>query len=343
MARGEHSLLLQHRPCRRARCPETSSCRIHFAARRTSPARWATNTTIGAYQLALPDPLFNSSDGEPSSTPRNDYYGMTAKGRTPLQERLRPPGHLRLVEGYVQRQPAAESGRLPEAVSRTEQRRRPLHLQHQPHLCPALRARAAYRGARQPIGRISRSADGSSAASSPSSSGTPVSLPTNSAFFQGGDPGSGFVKTRQHWFDTSKFAPFPSSSTPAATLSNPSAIYPAWTGASQACQAPSYEPPTSTSSPANGVYQDFATWRTRNPVYFGDVRNPAYINQDVGLRKTFPIHEQTRLQLRFDAFNAVQPSCIRWTGNHGRKQRLRVPWQLPNYFGTEQYAAGYSI
>jgi hypothetical protein len=132
-------------------------------------------------------------------------------------------------------------------------------------------------------------------------SGTPVSLPTNGAYWQGGDPGLGGAKTRQHWFNTSKFAPFPSSTTTVATLNNTS-IYPTWTGVSSLPGA-SYNPPAGQTNPANGVYQDYATWATRNPVYFGDVRNPPYVNQDLGLRKIFPIREQTRVELRLDTFN----------------------------------------
>jgi hypothetical protein len=55
-------------------------------------------------------------------------------------------------------------------------------------------------------------------------SGTPVGLPTNTSFFEGGDPGIG-NKTRQHQFNTSKFAPFPTISTTVAQLQ----AYPTWT------------------------------------------------------------------------------------------------------------------
>ena len=143
-------------------------------------------------------------------------------------------------------------------------------------------------------------------------SGTPVSLPTNSAFFQGGDPGSGFVKTRQHWFDTSKFAAFPSSTTTIANLRN-TAIYPSWTNV-LGYPGGSYVP-AANDTIKNGVYQDFATWATRNPIYFGSVRNPAYVNQDLGLRKAFHIHEQTRFQLRFDVFNAFNHPVFSGPGN----------------------------
>ncbi len=259
-----------------------------------------TNTTIGAYQLALPDPLFNSLT-ETFFNATNDYYGMTARA----EHRYRNGFGLLVTFAWAK---DLYNGNLPQnqAVSQKLFRElssgdvRFIYNINPTYVLPF--GRGQFIGGH--VNRLTDLAIGGWELSGifTFNSGTPVGLPTNSAFFQGGDPGSGFVKTRQHWFDTSKFAPFPSSSTPVASLSNPS-IYPAWTGVTSLPGA-NYVPPTLTSNPANGVYQDFATWRTRNPVYFGDVRNPPYVNQDLGLRKAFPIHEQTRLQLRFDAFNA---------------------------------------
>lgn len=133
-------------------------------------------------------------------------------------------------------------------------------------------------------------------------SGTPLGLPTNSSFFQGGDPGLGSAKTKKKWFDTSKFAAFPGSNTPYATVHNPSA-YPDWTGIAA---LPGYNwVPGSTDKVTNGVYHDFSTWSTGNPVYYGDVRSMFTNNWNIGLRKAFPIHDQVRLQFRADAFNAL--------------------------------------
>jgi hypothetical protein len=132
-------------------------------------------------------------------------------------------------------------------------------------------------------------------------SGTPVSLPTNSAFFEGGDPGSGFTKSRSKWFDTSKFQPFPNKSTTVAQLN----AYPTWTGA-QGLPGASYTPTAADikSGLGNGVYNDFGTWQTNNDTTYGDVRNPAFLDLDIGLRKLFTIRGQRKFELRMDAFNA---------------------------------------
>lgn len=134
-------------------------------------------------------------------------------------------------------------------------------------------------------------------------SGTPLSLPTNSGFFQGGDPGLNSNKSSKKWFDTSKFIPFPTINTKAADIHNPN-IYPAWTKIST---MPGYGwSPTSSSDKAlNGVYHDFATWSSNNPTYYGDVRSP-YINTwNMGARKSFRFDRGIGLQLKIDAFNAL--------------------------------------
>jgi hypothetical protein len=64
--------------------------------------------------------------------------------------------------------------------------------------------------------------------------------------------------------------------------------------------------PTSSSDKAlNGVYHDFATWSTNNPTQFGDVRNPYTNKWDLGIRKSFRLDRGIALQLRMDAFNAL--------------------------------------
>jgi len=134
-------------------------------------------------------------------------------------------------------------------------------------------------------------------------SGTPLSLPTNSAFFQGGDPGFGSRKKSSKWFDTSKFVAFPTVSTTASDIHNES-LFPGWTGIST---LPGYNwQPTSTSDATkNGVYHDFATWSTNNPTNFGDVRNPYTNTWDIGARKSFRFERGITLQLKADAFNAL--------------------------------------
>jgi hypothetical protein len=63
--------------------------------------------------------------------------------------------------------------------------------------------------------------------------------------------------------------------------------------------------PTSTSGVQNGVYQDFSTWNTYNKHTFGNIRNPYTTNLDLGARKNFPITRTTKIELRIDAFNAL--------------------------------------
>jgi len=134
-------------------------------------------------------------------------------------------------------------------------------------------------------------------------SGTPLKLPTNSAFFKGGDPSLGSGKSTKKWFDTSKFVAFPTVSTTVAQLTNTS-LYPAWTGVAS-LPGYSWVPTSSSDASKNGVYQDFSTWSTNNPVYFGTVRSPFTNNWNIGLRKTVSIHKDIKLQLRADAFNAL--------------------------------------
>lgn len=131
-------------------------------------------------------------------------------------------------------------------------------------------------------------------------SGTPLSMPTNSSFYEGGNPSLGSKKTKKKWFDTSKFAPFPGSSITKAQLETQ---WPSWTGVTN---MPGYSwTPTSTSGVQNGVYQDFSTWNTYNQYTFGNLRNPYTTNLDLGVRKNFPLTRTTKIEIRLDAFNAL--------------------------------------
>ena len=264
----------------------------------------SSNTTIGAYQLALPNPLFNSLT-ENFYNATNDYYGMTERAERRFKDGLGLLATFAWAKDMY-------NGNLPQNQAVSQQLFRELssgdvrfiYNINPTYVLPFGRGKLIG-------GHVNRWADLAIGGWELTgiftfNSGTPVSLPTNSAFFQGGDPGSGFVKTRQRQFDISKFAPFPGTSTSLATLTNP-AVYPAWTGV-LGLPGGSFVPTAAdvkNGNQLNGVYQDFATWRTRNPVYFGDVRNPAYENLDAGLRKSVPIHEQVRLELRIDAFNAA--------------------------------------
>jgi hypothetical protein len=132
-------------------------------------------------------------------------------------------------------------------------------------------------------------------------SGTPLNLATNSAFWDGTDPSLGNKKSGKEWFDTSKFEPFPSRSMTTAQI----ALYPSWTKV-QGLPGAGYTPAAgSTDATKNGVYQDFTTWSSYNQHTFGNIRNPYTTTVTLGVRKSFPIADQTRLQLRIDAFNAL--------------------------------------
>jgi hypothetical protein len=133
-------------------------------------------------------------------------------------------------------------------------------------------------------------------------SGVPVTFNTNGAFFQGTDPKARGQKSHLNWFDTTKFAAFPSSSVSNATLAN-TTVYPAWTGVTSLPGAGFV--PTSGSGPQNGVYEDFSTWNTYNPTTFGDIRQP-YTNEfTLGARKSFLLAGPVHFQIRLDVFNAL--------------------------------------
>ena len=143
-------------------------------------------------------------------------------------------------------------------------------------------------------------------------SGTPLNLPTNSAFFQGGDPSLHSMKSEAKWFDTSKFVPYPTSSTcatttvtgcSAATGYSVLANYPAWTGI-QSMPGYSWVPVTGY-TPKNGVYNDFTTRVTYNQQVFGSIRNPYTTTFTLGARKNFNIAKGVSFQLGMDAFNAL--------------------------------------
>jgi hypothetical protein len=132
-------------------------------------------------------------------------------------------------------------------------------------------------------------------------SGTPLTLPTNKAFFEGGDPADGIKhKSKSQWFNTDKFKPFPLQNTKKADLD----AYPTWTGV-QGMPGFDYVPTAVKPATLNGVYQDFATRISDNATTYGTVRNPYTNNWHIGLRKNIPLVKTTYLQMRLDAFNAL--------------------------------------
>jgi hypothetical protein len=50
---------------------------------------------------------------------------------------------------------------------------------------------------------------------------------------------------------------------------------------------------------------DFGTAYSYSQTTFGNLRNPYTTNLDLGVRKYFPIAGKTRIELRMDAFNAL--------------------------------------
>ena len=126
-------------------------------------------------------------------------------------------------------------------------------------------------------------------------SGVPVAFGTAS-FFCGHDFSLGSAASTSQWFDTSCFYPFPNKLTDIST-------YPAWTGV-MSLPGASYVPKAGDTI-RNGVYQDFATYVRNYPTRWGNVRASRVNNLDIGLYKNLNFTERFRLQLRFDAFNAL--------------------------------------
>ena len=159
-------------------------------------------------------------------------------------------------------------------------------------------------------------------------SGTPIVLPTNSSFYRGDKlPNTNVPHGRNGtWFDTSAFIPYPNKTTCYTNIQN----YPGWTGV-QSLPGYNYVPAGGTASnpcpsssgPNNGVYNDFAVRNTLYPQTFGDLRNPRVNDVTLGIRKNFRFSETVRLQLRMDAFNAL---------NHPRYSAVGTDPTSP-YFG----------
>ena len=120
------------------------------------------------------------------------------------------------------------------------------------------------------------------------------------SFFCGQDFSLGRDKrSLNQWFDTSCFLPFPNANTTLATLQ----AYPAWTGVQN---MPGYKyVPVAGDTIKNGVYQDFANYVQTYPSRWGNVRADRVNNLDLGLRKNVNFTDRVKLQLRADAFNAL--------------------------------------
>jgi len=118
---------------------------------------------------------------------------------------------------------------------------------------------------------------------------------TDNFFFSGKDfalPHD--TQSLAQWFDTTQFIRFPAKNT---DISN----YPWWTGIQS---LPGYNwVPSASDTARNGVYQDFATYVRTIPTRWADVRSSRVNNLDAVIAKSFKIHEQVKLQYRFEAYN----------------------------------------
>lgn len=256
-----------------------------------------TASTVSAYQLLRPNPvvgdiLFNRPNG------KQDYYALNTKVEKRFQH------GFSLLQSFTWSKRISENNFIgPQAYAQVIERRLDSGDQKFHYVLTPVYELPFGRGKRFG-GTSSKWLDAIIGGYEVSGiynflSGTPLVMPTNTSFFEGGDPAIG-AKTRTHWFDTSHFAQFPTSSTTVAQL----AAYPTWTGVTGLPGA-GYTPPTSSSTPKNGVYQDFATHVSYNQTTFGDLRNPYTTDFTLGIRKAFAITEKVKLQLRMDAFNAL--------------------------------------
>jgi hypothetical protein len=264
-----------------------------------------TATTVTAYSLVRPNPLVDISENQ--YTGKNWFYSLQTRAERRFSNGFGVLGAFTWGKDMVQ-----SAHILPQAVS--EELKRQLSGSDQRFLISITPTYVLPIGRGQLIGKhMNRWADlvvGGWKLSGiyTYNSGTPVGLPTNGSFFQGGDPSSG-PHTRQQWFNTSKFVPFPTRSTTVAQL----AAYPAWTGVTGLPGA-GWAPTSSSDASKNGVYNDFGTWATNNDTTYGNIRNPSYQNVDAGLRKSFAIEGTWSFELRFDAFNALNHPTLNGPG-----------------------------
>ena len=133
-------------------------------------------------------------------------------------------------------------------------------------------------------------------------SGLPIALPTNTSFYRGDPSPNTNVNRGRHgtYFDTTAFVPYPTKSTPIATIQT---TYPGWTGVTS---MPGYNyVPTANDTAKNGIYNDFTVRNTLYPQTFGDIRQPPTNTIIAGLRKNFIFTETFRFQLRMDITNLL--------------------------------------
>jgi hypothetical protein len=256
------------------------------------------NTTIQAWQLMRPNPLVGSMT-ETNYTGRTRYYSLQTRAERRFRNGFgilsnftwgKQMDTTRYVTSYM------VSMKLKRMLSTSD--RRFLINVSPTYVLPFGRDQWIGKHAPAPLNAIIAGWELSGLYTY--NSGSPLDFSaTNNAYWDGTDPSLGSKKTKKEWFDTTKFFPFPSRSTPAASL----AQYPSWTGI-QGQPGYGWQPTSSSDATKNGVYNNYHLWSTNNTQTFGDVRNPANDNLDLGLRKMFDLHKAMKFQLRFDAFNA---------------------------------------
>jgi outer membrane receptor protein involved in Fe transport len=275
-----------------------------------------TNKTLSAYQLVRPNPLYGDQ-WEKRSDGKSTYYALQAK----VERRLK--NGFSLLQSFSWGKQISENAFLSTKTNSTDNGlnnmlaqarglsrqldgsdRRFLANTTSTYILPFGRGKLIGRNAN---GLVDRLIGGWEIAGVYSfASGTPVTLPTNNAFFNSScDPSLGSGKTNQKWLNTDCFRAFPSKSTTYADLHDANK-YPSWTGV-QNLPGYNYQPTSADLAKGvkNGVYQDFTTWASYNPTIFGNIRSPYTSEVTLGIRKNIQITERTRFQLRMDAFNAL--------------------------------------
>jgi hypothetical protein len=307
-----------------------------------------TSSTLSAYQLLRPNQVAGSIT-ETKSTGRDRYYAMQAK----LEKRYH--NGYSVLASFTWSKHMAENSFLGNHQELSQKLQKELSSADQTlHFTLAPVVELPFGAGKKYMGNSSRLMNALVGGYELSGvytffTGTPIWLPTNSSFFEGGDPGKGFTKSPSQMFDTNKFRPFPTKSTTVATLNN-TTNYPSWTGVTGMAGA-NYVPTSSTASVQNGVYQDFSTWNTTNPNYFGSVRNPRVDDITFGIRKQFVVVGGVKLQLRMDMNNAlnhprfgsVDTSASDWGGNFGRVSGTSNPARVTTVNGQRTIQLGGKI
>jgi hypothetical protein len=266
-----------------------------------------TNSTISAYSLLRPSALANNGGDltEYEYVGKSTHYGLQAKATRRYKNGLGITygfNWTKQMDATGFNTPAAYSQKMNRQLSSGDMRF--THVLTMTYDLPVGKGKLL-------LPKSNRLVDGFAGGWSISPvltlySGTPLGLPKNSAFFEGGNVSLGSKRTNTKWFDTSKFVPFPNSkSITTAQLWNTS-NYPSWTGVS-ALPGYGYVPDATDAAAGvkNGVFNDFNTWIRNNPPYDNNVRGPRLDSWDASAHKTVHVNEQMRLEFSFIAMNVL--------------------------------------